>query len=194
MWKACLTVVSRRADSLETLINRGEHIGANVVFHVDDERMNFNFVEKVQGRIILGVSLSETKKKKKKEEEKWWKRCSLKIYMTFIALEKDWKLRILRCNNCNSRENNHQSNSHEFFWFNNVTCRAIWKHFLSHRKISQNMKRDVLFQTEIVNFCFGPSISSNTNEVISIWRTTSPFVINQKTSQKYLLKLFLFYF
>ena len=70
MWKACLTVVSRRADSLETLINRGEHIGANVVFHVDDERMNFNFVEKVQGRIILGVSLSETKKKKKKKKKK----------------------------------------------------------------------------------------------------------------------------
>ena len=91
MWKACLTVVSRRADSLETLINRGEHIGANVVFHVDDERMNFNFVEKVQGRSILGVSLSETKKKKKKKKNarefdvevatrstqsmKSWKRC-----------------------------------------------------------------------------------------------------------------------
>lgn len=70
MWKAYLTVVSRRADSLETLINRGEHIGANVVLHVDDERMNFNFVEKVQGRIILGVPLSERETKKEMIEKR----------------------------------------------------------------------------------------------------------------------------
>lgn len=59
MSKAYLTVVSRRADSLETLINCGEHIRAYVVLYVDDERMNFNFIEKIQRCIIVGVSLSE---------------------------------------------------------------------------------------------------------------------------------------
>lgn len=62
MSKAYLTVVSRRADSLETLINCGEHIGAYIVLYVDDERMNFNFIEKIQRCIIVGVSLSEKKR------------------------------------------------------------------------------------------------------------------------------------
>lgn len=57
-----LTVVSRWADSLEALINRGEHVWTVVLLHVHDQRMNFNLVEKLQGCVFVGVSLPRVTK------------------------------------------------------------------------------------------------------------------------------------
>lgn len=54
-----LTVVPRQAERLETLINRGEHVGTDVALHVDDQRVNFNFIEELQGRVVVGVSSPE---------------------------------------------------------------------------------------------------------------------------------------
>lgn len=36
-------------------MNRGEHVRTNVVLYVDDERVNLNFVEKLQGGVIVRV-------------------------------------------------------------------------------------------------------------------------------------------
>lgn len=52
-----LTVVSRWANFLQTLINRGKHVWAVILLYVDDERMNFNLVEKLQGCVFFGISL-----------------------------------------------------------------------------------------------------------------------------------------
>lgn len=55
--RSFLTVVSRWTDFLQTLINRGKHVWTVVLLYVDDERMNFNLIEKLQGCVFVGVSL-----------------------------------------------------------------------------------------------------------------------------------------